>query len=98
MAYIVVFGTIVGSGIWTTLMGRNPAGVVAPFSLLVPVVGMSLAFAVLNEPLTLLEMAAAVVVISGVLLASLRPRSHAAGNFPDTHREDSALQRSAPSG
>jgi O-acetylserine/cysteine efflux transporter len=96
LAYIVVFGTIVGSGIWTTLMGRHPAGVVAPFSLLVPVVGMSLAFAVLNERHTLLEMAASVVVISGVLLGSLRRRSHAAGDFPDSQCEESPLQRSTP--
>jgi O-acetylserine/cysteine efflux transporter len=77
LVYIVVPATIVGSGIWTTLMGRNPAGVVAPFSLLVPVVGMSLAFLVLGERPTLLETLAAAVVIGGVLLGSLKRRSSA---------------------
>jgi O-acetylserine/cysteine efflux transporter len=75
LVYIVVLATIVGSGIWTTLMGRNPAGVVAPFSLLVPVVGMSLAFLVLGERTTSLETSAAVVVIGGVLLGSLKKKA-----------------------
>jgi drug/metabolite transporter (DMT)-like permease len=36
-------------GIWTALMRRYPAGVVAPYSLLVPVVGIGLAAVVLGE-------------------------------------------------
>jgi O-acetylserine/cysteine efflux transporter len=58
-------------------MSRNPAGVVAPFSLLVPVVGMSLAFLVLGERPTLLETLAAAVVLGGVLLGSLKRRPSA---------------------
>jgi O-acetylserine/cysteine efflux transporter len=72
LAYVVLFGTIVGSGIWTTLMRRNPAGVVSPFSLLVPVVGLTASFLILGERPTGLEITAAVVVIGGVLLGSLR--------------------------
>ncbi|WP_019809770.1 EamA family transporter, partial [Saccharomonospora halophila] len=74
-AYVVLLGTVAGSGIWTTLMRRNPAGVVAPFSLLVPVVGLSLAFAVLGERPTPVELAASVVVVAGVLVGSLRGRT-----------------------
>lgn len=79
LAYIVLIGTVAGSGVWSTLMSRNPAGVVAPFSLLVPIVGMSLAFLVLGERPTWIEIAAAAVVIIGVLLASVsrsRPARH----------------------
>ena len=43
LAYTVLIGTIVGSGIWTWLLARHPAGVVGPFSMLVPVVGMGAA-------------------------------------------------------
>jgi O-acetylserine/cysteine efflux transporter len=75
LAYIVLFATVAGSGIWTTLMGRNPASVVAPFSLLVPVVGMSLAFLLLGERPTWLEALAGSVVIGGVLLGSVRKTS-----------------------
>ena len=72
-AYGVLIGTVVGSGLWTTLMLRNPAGVVSPFSLLVPVVGMSASFLLLGERPSGVEIGAAVVVIGGVLLGSLRP-------------------------
>lgn len=74
MAYIVLIGTIVGSGLWTTLMRRNPAAAVAPFSLLVPVVGITLAFVLLGERPTLIELVAGAVVISGVLLGSTTVR------------------------
>ncbi|MBD0323912.1 MAG: EamA family transporter, partial [Aldersonia sp.] len=49
LAYTVVLGTIVGSGIWTALLGRYPAGMVAPFSLLVPVVGVAASWLLLDE-------------------------------------------------
>ena len=75
LVYIVLAATILGSGIWTTLMVRNPAGVVAPFSLLVPVVGISLAFFALGERPTVLELVAAVIVIGGVLLGSLKKKA-----------------------
>lgn len=71
--YVVLLGTVAGSGIWTTLLRRNPASTVAPFSLLVPVVGLTLAFLVLHERPTLVEIVAAVVVVAGVLLGSPRP-------------------------
>lgn len=75
LVYIVLIGTIAGSGVWSTLMRRNPAGVVAPFSLLVPVVGMSLAFVLLHERPTWIELVAGVVVIFGVLLGSVSRKS-----------------------
>lgn len=75
LTYVVLIGTVAGSGLWSTLMRRNPAGVVAPFSLLVPVVGMSMAFLLLNERPTLVELTAGLVVIAGVLLGSTTRRA-----------------------
>ncbi|SMX74197.1 EamA family transporter [Brevibacterium antiquum] len=72
LAYTVVIATILGSGIWSWLMSRNPAGVVAPFSMLVPIVGMSAAWFVLGETVSLGEMCGAVLVIIGVLGAGMR--------------------------
>lgn len=76
--YVVLLGTVAGSGIWTTLLRRNPASTVAPFSLLVPVVGMTLAFLLLGERPTPVELVAGVVVVAGVLLGSLRPSTPSA--------------------
>lgn len=75
LAYTVVIGTVVGSGIWTWLMARHPAGVVAPYSLLVPVAGMAAAWLVLGERVSITEVVGAAIVVTGVLLGSLRKRS-----------------------
>jgi O-acetylserine/cysteine efflux transporter len=73
LAYVVVLATVVGSGIWTALMRRYPAGVVAPYSLLVPVVGIALAAAVLGERPSAVELVSAAVIVAGVLLGTPRP-------------------------
>jgi len=73
LAYTVVLGTIVGSGLWSWLMARHPAGVVAPFSMLVPIVGMSTAWLVLDEAISPGKAAGAALVVAGVLLGSHRP-------------------------
>ena len=70
LAYTVLIGTVVGSGIWTWLLARHPAGTVAPFSMLVPVVGMSAAWLVLGEGISAGEAAGAVLVVAGVLVAT----------------------------
>ena len=72
LIYTVVIATVLGSGIWSRLMSRNPAGVVAPFSMLVPIVGMSAAWLVLGETVTPGELCGAVLVIIGVLGAGLK--------------------------
>ena len=74
LAYTCVIGTAVGSGIWTWLMARHPAGVVAPFSLLVPVAGILTAGLVLGERPTWLELLGGAVVVAGVLIGARRPR------------------------
>jgi O-acetylserine/cysteine efflux transporter len=65
LAFVVGPATIVGSGIWTYLMGRYSAGTVAPFSLLVPVVGIASAWVVLHEVPSVVSLLGAVVVIGG---------------------------------
>lgn len=74
IAYTVVIGTVVGSGLWTALMTRYPSSTVAPFSLLVPVVGMGAAAALLHERPAPVELAFGAVVIAGVLYGSGRSR------------------------
>jgi O-acetylserine/cysteine efflux transporter len=74
VAYTAALATVLGTGIWTTLMRRHPAGVVAPWSLLVPVVGMGLAALLLGERPSAVELGAAVVIVGGVLLGTPRVR------------------------
>ncbi|MFP5359970.1 MAG: EamA family transporter [Actinomycetes bacterium] len=70
LAYTVLLGTLAGSGIWVWLMARHPAGAVAPFSMLVPVVGLLTAWLVLDETPGLGELVGGALVIAGVIAAS----------------------------
>lgn len=79
LVYTVLAGTLLGSWIWAWLMARHPAGHVAPFSMLVPVVGMSAAWVVLGERLDRTELVGAVVVVTGVLLGSTGGRVRGLG-------------------
>lgn len=78
LAYTCVIGTVVGSGVWTWLLARHPAGVVAPFSMLVPVVGIVTAAIVLGERPSWLELVGGAVVVAGVLVGAGRARAAAA--------------------
>ncbi|MEV5835864.1 EamA family transporter, partial [Nocardia sp. NPDC052112] len=70
LAYIVVLGTIAGSGLWTYLMSRYPASTVAPMSLLVPVVGILAAWAAFGEDPTPLSLLGGAIVIAGAFAAT----------------------------
>ncbi|MEV6772530.1 EamA family transporter [Nocardia sp. NPDC051030] len=70
LAYIVLLGTIAGSGLWTYLMSRYPAGTVAPLSLLVPVVGIAASWTFLHENPSALSLVGAAIVIAGAFTAT----------------------------
>ncbi|MDH1261863.1 EamA family transporter [Pseudomonas sp. GD03944] len=82
LAYLAFGATILGYGLWSRLLSRYPASQVAPFSLLVPVVGLSSSAVLLDERLSSLQMAGALLVMLGLLvnvlggrlLERLRPR------------------------
>lgn len=74
LAYLVVCATLIGTGIWSFLLTRYPAGQVAPFSLLVPVFGLSSAALFLGERITGAEAAGAALVIAGLVLNVFGPK------------------------
>ncbi|MCC2336545.1 EamA family transporter [Cellulomonas wangsupingiae] len=74
LAFTVLIATVVGTGVWTWLMARHPSSVVAPFSMLVPVVGIAASWLLLDEPTRPAELALGALVVAGVLLGSTRPR------------------------
>ncbi|MBH3338784.1 EamA family transporter [Pseudomonas mendocina] len=68
LAYLAFGATILGYGLWSRLLSRYPASQVAPFSLLVPVVGISSSALLLGERLGGLQMVGAVLVMAGLLI------------------------------
>lgn len=71
-AYTVVLASLVGYGIFTTLLSRNPSASVVPWVLLAPVVAMTSAAVLLGQVPNAAEAAGAVVMVAGVLV-TLRP-------------------------
>jgi O-acetylserine/cysteine efflux transporter len=74
LLYTVLVATVLGTGLWTALMSRHPSSTVAPFSMLVPVVGIAASWVLLREPTPPVELALGALVVGGVLLGSSRPR------------------------
>ncbi|WP_344529004.1 EamA family transporter [Streptomyces rectiviolaceus] len=71
IVYVAWITTVFGFGAWGYLLRRHPASTVAPFSLLVPVFGMSAAGLVLDESVSTLGWCAAALLVVGVGLTSL---------------------------
>ncbi|WP_312606101.1 O-acetylserine/cysteine exporter [Kosakonia cowanii] len=68
LVYLAFIATILGYGIWGTLLGRYETWRVAPLSLLVPVVGMASAALLLDEKLSVMQLAGAVLVMAGLYI------------------------------
>ncbi|WNM35258.1 EamA family transporter [Streptomyces sp. Li-HN-5-11] len=73
VVYVAWITTVCGFGAWGLLLRRYPASTVAPFSLLVPVFGMSSAALFLGESVSPLRWCAAALLVGGVALTSLAP-------------------------
>jgi O-acetylserine/cysteine efflux transporter len=69
--YTAVFASLVGYGIWNRLLASHPSSTVVPFTLLVPVVGMSAAWLVLAEVPSPTELAGGLLLLGGVATAVL---------------------------
>ena len=69
LAYVVVVSTFFGYGTWYRLLSRYPASTVAPFTLLVPVVGILTAWLVRGEHPTWGELLGSLIVLIGLALA-----------------------------
>lgn len=72
--YTAIFASLVGYGIWNRLLASYPSSAVVPFTLLVPVVGMSAAWLALGEVPTTAELAGGLLLLGGVATAVLAGR------------------------
>jgi O-acetylserine/cysteine efflux transporter len=66
--YLAYFATICGYALWGKLLSKYPAGIVAPFALLVPVIGMSSAALLLGEEFSLWQVYGALLVMIGLII------------------------------
>jgi O-acetylserine/cysteine efflux transporter len=66
LCYVVLASTLIGFGLWYRLLSRHESSVVAPFTLLVPVVGLSTAWLCFGERPGWLETCGCVVALSAL--------------------------------
>jgi O-acetylserine/cysteine efflux transporter len=66
VVYLAFIATLIGYGLWSRLLSRYPASQVAPFSLLVPIVGLASASLFLDEQLSAAQIAGALLVMVGL--------------------------------
>ena len=68
LAYLTVLATVFGFGTWSSLMARYPAAAVAPFTMLVPPIGLLTAWIALGEKVSALALLGSALVVGGLLV------------------------------
>lgn len=68
VAYLALIATYFGYGSWNYLMRHYPASVVAPLTLLVPVVGLFSAWLILDEQLNLMQGLGIALILLGLAI------------------------------
>lgn len=66
LIYLAFGATLIGYGLWSRLLSRYPAGQVAPFTMLVPVIGLSSSSLILGENLNAMQLLGALLVMLGL--------------------------------
>ena len=74
LAFIAYASTLFGYGLWSMLLSKYPANLVAPFSLLVPIAGIGGAALLLGEQISGLEVVGSALVFVGLLVNVFGPR------------------------
>ncbi|MFM9877160.1 MAG: EamA family transporter [Rhodoglobus sp.] len=72
--YTAIAASLIGYGIWNTLLARYPTSAVVPFTLLVPVVGIVAAWLVQGEVPGVLELVGGAVMLAGLAAAVVQWR------------------------
>ena len=73
--YLGLAATLVAYAIWGRLLTRYPTSMVAPFTLLVPVIGVAAAALLLDERFTMLRAGGMALMLCGVAVAIITPRT-----------------------
>jgi O-acetylserine/cysteine efflux transporter len=68
LLYVSGGATLIGFGLWYRLLARYPADSVAPFTVLVPVVGLLSAWAVLGQAATPPDLLGAAIAVAGLVV------------------------------
>jgi O-acetylserine/cysteine efflux transporter len=88
--YTAVFASLIGYGIWNSLLTRYPTSAVVPFTLLVPVVGIVTAWLVQGEQPVTTELVGGAIMVMGLAAAVWQPWRGAPANRARRRRPSAA--------
>ena len=91
--YTAGLASLVGYGVFNTLLSRNQSSSVVPWVLLAPVVAMASAWLLLDQQPNAAELTGGGLLIVGVLVALRAPRSVRVDSTDLVDRHDLAAQR-----
>lgn len=66
--YLSYCASLIGYVVWSSLLSKYPAGMVSPFALLVPVVGITSSALLLNERLSIYQILGVMLVMFGLII------------------------------
>ncbi|MGB0098699.1 MAG: EamA family transporter [Nocardioides sp.] len=100
--YTAGLASLVGYGVFNTLLSRNPSSSVVPWVLLAPVVAMASAWLLLDQRPNAAELSGGLLLILGVLVAirparRIRPAARSRPGRPARSCDPAAAARSGPS-
>jgi O-acetylserine/cysteine efflux transporter len=93
LLYVVVMATVVGYGLWNRLLSIYPSSTVAPFSMLVPIIGVLASWLAFGQAPDAIELGSGVLVVGGVVFASWRRRRVVAALLPEVDGDPTGLPR-----
>ena len=74
IVYLAFAATLIGYTLWGRLLASLPTHMVAPLTLMVPVIGLTAAWVLLGEALSALQITGALIVMGGLLVNVFGPR------------------------
>ena len=72
VGYSLIFSSLLGYGLWNRLITKYPMSAVVPYSLLVPIVGITAGVIAFGDPITSQVIAGATLTIIGVGIITVR--------------------------
>ena len=95
LAYLVVFGSIVGFTAYAYALRHASATVVGTYAYVNPVVAVLLGWAILNEAVTPRTIGAMVLILGAVLMIQLAPGAHGKSGTPPSRPSGRRTRRKA---
>ena len=96
VAYLVLFGSVIGYSSFVYAMARLPVAVVSIYTYINPIVAVSLGWLFYREPFGMRELIAMAIIFGGIALVKWSESAKASGGLPAAHQQQRAENAAQP--